>query len=90
MIASAAVRIIDRRLGRMKKVLVIPCHRHCDVYDILSQLGFLRLVEYDVDEEGFLDEHGEFLSRVDAMKEAVRCGRMPEDSKGELFSEDLW
>lgn len=86
MVAKAAVKIYDYK---QEKEIVIPCHRHCDAYYILSEFGYTWNY-YDKLEEGFLDEDDNFLSRITAAKEAIRCQQVALDFKGELYSEDLW
>ena len=47
-----------------------------------------------VTEQGFVDQRGEFLSRIDAWKVAQQAGqiirRVGGDEKGVLFSENLY
>lgn len=43
------------------------------------------------DEQGFLDDKGQFYRRKAAMAHAIRCGQLSEGKWGEqLYSEDLW
>lgn len=85
MISRAAVQIEDKR---QNKIIIIPCHRHCDAFRILKEFGYKR-EEYDIIEQGFLTENDLFLSRTQAKRHARACGQ--DKSIGtELFSEDLW
>lgn len=100
MICRAAVKIYDKR---QDKVIVIPCHRHCDAFQILHDFGYKRFTDYEEIAQGFLDEHDNFLSRHDAWREAKRCNQFTAEYRAELasrryhpatptelFSEDLW
>lgn len=75
------------------KEIIIPCHRHCDAFQIIKTLRpELRLQCKDSD-QGFLNENDEFLTRQEAWVEAERCNQIPyceEAITGELYSEDLW
>ena len=46
----------------------------------------------DHDEQGFVNEHGEFMTRAQAFNEAMRCEQFTNEAlaPGMLFSEDLW
>lgn len=83
MIVSAAVKIRDLK---QDKVIVIPCHRHCDVFEILHLLN----IEYTPLAQGFLDEHDHFYNRIDAKKHAQQVGQITDTEFPELYSEDLW
>lgn len=89
MIVSAAVKIKDLR---QDKEIIIPCHRHCDVFYILKQFAYKKNIDYKEIEQGFLDEHDNFYNRVEAWHEAYkhRQLKMVDPSYHELFSEDLW
>lgn len=82
------------------KEVIIPCHRHGDVFGILGELGIER--KRHLDRQGFLssaadpeDKYNVFYTFIDR-KEAKRLalvngqykGSNPEDP--ELYSEDLW
>lgn len=42
-------------------------------------------------EQGFVDEYGIFLNRIEAAEHALACGQVAKLSRPpELFSEDLW
>lgn len=89
MITSAAVKIFDKR---QNKEIIIPCHRHWNAFFILKELGYKNIEDYEVRDQGFLDEETNFLSRTEAMREALVCNQLKdnEDYLPELFSEDLW
>lgn len=55
--------------------IVIPCHWHGDVFEIISYILRRRDIDYSRTEQGFLNENGEFLNRYEAYREAVRCRR---------------
>lgn len=92
MICRAAVKIFDKR---QDKVIVIPCHRHCDAFQILHDFGYKRFTDYEEVAQGFLDEHDVFLDRIDAHLHACMCKQLKCDDPSaytiaELYSEDLW
>lgn len=83
--------------------IIIPCHRHADAYEILNMFHYRDGKEYMAIAEGFLDENDNFMTRVEAWREAFRCYQFPEKVMeqywtGEkdpmvptaLYSEDLW
>ena len=88
MITEAAVKIFDKKQG---KELILPCHRHWNVFYILKQVGYTPN-DYDIIEQGFFNEKGEFLNRIAAKIEAKRCNQLLPHTLPhlELFSEDLW
>ena len=88
MVTRAAVKIFD---NKQQKEIIIPCHRHCDAFQILHDFGY-TIRDFKELGQGFLNEHDEYMSRLEAMKEAKRC-RQVSDFKlvtNELYSEDLW
>ena len=85
MITRAAVQFEDHRRN---KVMIIPCHRHCDAFTIMKEFGY-QPNEYDIIEQGFLTENGLFLNRTQAKQHALKCGQV-ETIGTELFSEELW
>lgn len=97
MITRAAVKIHDKR---QDKEMIIPCHRHCDAFLILKEFGYKRFEDYEEIAQGFLDEHDNFLSRINAWTEANRCHQFLDSyieehiddivPPTELYSEDLW
>lgn len=91
MITRAAVKI-DYWNHNTKQEVIIPCHRHCDAFKILHDFGFIKGVDFRETAQGFLDENGVFLTRIEAFKEARRCGQISTEDTlcKELYSEDLW
>ena len=91
MITKAAVKIFDIR---QNKEIIIPCHRHCDAYEILYNFGYKKNIDYYKIQEGFLDEDDVFLDRHCAYLEAMYDHQLMVVDKNikcqELFSEDLW
>ena len=95
MICRAAVKIYDKRQDRE---IIIPCHRHCDAFQILKEFGYKRFTDYEEIAQGFLNEKDEFLTRTEAWVEAKRCMQVLEIDFAlpylyackELYSEDLW
>lgn len=89
MITKAAVLISDKK---QNKNVIIPCHRHCDVLIILKRLGY-SYKDFTIIKQGFLDEHGNFLNRVEAYAHAVEHHQItpPKDAENcILYSEDLY
>ena len=89
MITSAAVQVIVN-----DRTITMKVHRHCDAFEILSDFNInynRRLVK-----QGFIDYdpmHGErFVDRREALVIARKNNQLlyPDDTLGELFSEDLW
>lgn len=89
MICRAAVKIYDKR---QDKEIIIPCHRHCDAFQILHDFGYKRNIDFNEIEQGFLDRDGNFVNRIAAWYEAKKCNQLICDSNRptELYSEDLW
>ena len=99
MITRAAVKI-DYWNHNTKQEVIIPCHRHCDAFQILHDFGFIKGVDFREKEQGFLNEKGEFLTRTEAWQEAKRCNQFLNSYIEEhtndivptriLYSEDIW
>ena len=87
MILCAAVKYKD---------IVIPCHRHCDGYEILYKLNIKDYRGNTI--EGFIATNGTFLDRKEAFVGAIDSGQLSEvtrqykreKNESELFSEDLY
>lgn len=86
MIDKAAVEIMDYK---QEKLIIIPCHRHSDAFEILHLFGY-KLSDYRVVEQGFLTDNNEFLNRVNAKWHAIDCGQIQDTEYPGLYSEDLW
>ena len=89
MIVKAAVVIFD---CRQDFEIVIPCHRHCDAFQILKDFGYSR-DDFKEISQGFLDEHDNYYTRTEAYTHAVACGQIPrldDKAHNELYSEDLY
>lgn len=87
MIVQAACRL---KLPDFEYIRIIPLHRHGDIGRILKEFGY-RPGVYEIIEQGFLDEHGLFYSRHEALKEALHCKQpLIGELKDELFSENLY
>lgn len=97
MVCRAAVKVFDLR---QNKEITIPCHRHCDAFQILKEFGYTKSVDYKEIAQGFLNEQGKFMTRIEAWYEARKCRQfLPEyidehcDDEippTELYSEDIW
>ena len=90
-IARAAVKIFDKRQG---KTIIIPCHRHCDAFQILRDFGYRKLIDYYEIDQGFLDTKDNYLNRIEAKQRVIQIGQKTaedfDDNCPELYSEDLW
>ena len=88
MITRAVVKIKDLR---QNKEIIIPVHRHCDAFYILKEFGYKIKVDYEILDQGFLNEHDEFLNRQKAYYEAKQCNQITvTEFENCLYSEDLW
>jgi hypothetical protein len=60
-------------------------HNHV-INDVSRPFGFLKLAE-----QGFVDDKGNFLNRIDACKHALECGQIKKQNYGYgLDSSDVW
>ena len=82
MICSVAMTI-----GSMIISLPKPA-RHDQIYKRLSK--DLNAIYTGQEECGFLDDKGNFLSRLEAYHHAVECGQIKAGDAEYLISEDLW
>ena len=89
MIVKAAVKVFDMR---QNKEVILPCHRHSDIPYIFFALGYKKLVDYKIIEEGFLTEDGVFLNRHFAWLDAVTDNQLliRDNDCQTLYTEDLW
>ena len=90
-IARAAVKIFYKRQG---KTIIIPCHRHCDAFQILRDFGYRKLIDYYEIDQGFLDAKDSYLNRIEAKQRVIQIGQKVtedfDDNCSELYSEELW
>lgn len=94
MILCAAIKTTFTRDDE-KVTVVIPGHRHVEVWGLMADLRIPRERE---EVEGFIDHEGNFLDRYDAFEHAVMCGQVSRttlDHKEErfevqLYSEDIY
>ena len=90
-IARAAVKIFDKRQG---KTIIIPCHRHCDAFQILRDFGYRKLIDYYEIDQGFLDAKDSYLNRIEAKQRVIQIGQKVtedfDDNCSELYPEELW
>ena len=89
MITKAAVKIFDIK---QNKEIILPAHRHADIYEILYKLGYKKNIDYYKIQEGFLDEDDNFLDRHAAWLDAVYSHQLLviNNNYKELFSEDIY
>ena len=90
--AAVKIRIIDEYNSLLNnKEITIPCHRHCDAFQILASFHMRKNVDFVELAQGFLNEHDEFLTRIEAKQEAIRCNQLITHTNDmELYSEDVW
>ena len=99
--AAVKIRVIDDCNSLLNgKEITIPCHRHCDAFQILASFHMRKNIDFIELAQGFLNEHGEFLTRTEAYQEAVRCHQFLDSYIEEhindtitptiLYSEDIW
>lgn len=97
MVCRAAVKIYDKR---QDKKTIIPCHRHCDAFQILHDFGYKKGIDFLELGQGFLNEHGEWMERAEAWHEANKCHQFTDayikdcneglNRTRILYSEDIW
>ena len=86
MITHVAIRFQGRVWSLPK-----PNRHHDVIRHIVRETG-VDTVDALGDDQGFLDETGEYLNRWRALRHAIRCEQVPASKLGrrELFSEDVW
>lgn len=99
MVCRAAVKILFFDANSTREI-IIPCHRHCDAFQILHDFGYVKNIDYKEIEQGFLDEHDRFMSRTAAWWEAYENHQLKHEGEvtyediysvcKQLFSEDVW
>lgn len=70
-----------------------PPNRHHDVIWEIARLNNISTVRANGDNQGFLDESGNYLTRKEALLVALEHGQVKDvgQIRGKnLFSEDLW
>lgn len=95
MIICAALKV---QVEGLDHTTIVPCLRHGDGYKILKDLGYAPKTKYKVLEDGFINQDGEFLSRVEAFLHANEIGQCnatqrwywKDHNQDELYSEDLY
>ena len=71
----------------------IPCHRHADAFEIISQFISMDAIDKTKTKQGFLTHENIFLDRYEAMQEAIKWNQLlhkTDEVYAELYSEDLW
>jgi hypothetical protein len=69
-----------------------PNRHHNVIWDIVEKTG-VKTVDSRNDDQGFLDNHGNYLTRRQALRVARAAGQLKPDAQircGLLFSEDVW
>jgi hypothetical protein len=84
-ITASAIRVIQDG----KEPFIVTGYRHCNCFETIHEMGIRRPF---VDEQGFVTDEGNFLTRHQAKVYAERCGQIKagEGQYRELYSEDLW
>lgn len=71
-----------------------PPNRHHDVIRLIVNETGVKYVDARDDDQGFLDEVGNFCRRKPALRIATECGQLKPGALGpklgELYSEDVW
>ena len=90
--AAVKIRVFDECNSLLNnKEITIPCHRHCDAFQILASFHMRKNIDFIELAQGFLNEHGEFLTRIEAKQEAIRCNQLINHTNDvNLYSEDVW
>ena len=90
MVSCAAVKMKIKPLNQDTMTeIIMPVHRHCDSSWILKLFGYKPGEGYELLEQGFLNENGDFLTRQEAAADAYKCGQIKEPLSV-LYSEDVW
>ncbi len=87
MIDRAAIIAADGKIITVPR----PGRHHNVIWYMVGELGYHPPI---IGEQGFVNEKGEFLNRIEAKAEAIRCNQIiPGQGRGEypeLYSEDVW
>lgn len=85
MIEKAAIIAPDGKIITVER----PGRHHNVIWRMVRELGYTPPI---IGEQGFVTETGEFLNRIDAKAEAIRCNQIleGEGKHFELYSEDVW
>lgn len=81
MLVASAVKLSDGRIFTGK--------RHNDCFALIMENGISK-EECRGHIQGFVDGRFQFLTRSQALAEAIRCRQLKREVQGELSSEDLW
>ena len=67
-------------------------NRHHDVIRHIVHETDVDTVDAHGSDQGFLAETGEYMTRWQALRYAIHCGKVPKEklARRELFSEDVW
>lgn len=91
MITHVAIRFQDRIWSLPKP------NRHHHVIRLIADETGVTSVDAYLDDQGFLDDQGNYLTREEAFAHAAKAGQLVELMKPEnrrnlalLFSEDVW
>ena len=96
MIVCAALKI-NKKTDKGIEEIVMPCLRHGFGWSTLNSLVGDTFTAKDV-VEGFIDNKGNFLDRIEALEHAEICGQLSQSTRWykedhgdtELYSEDLY
>ena len=97
MILAAAIKCY---VTKTNSEVILCGARHGDCFAQLNTLGFSPHIDYLDIEEGFIDNHNNFLTRQEAFNHAKEIGQLSskivyerehgEIGNNKLISEDLW
>lgn len=94
MIVSAAVKYHLLPCESIEDEIIVAVRRHCECLSKLKAHGYRPGIDFEIVEEGFLTDKGEFLDRREAADHAYECGQLVETAEepriDKLMSEDLW
>lgn len=91
MLKCVAIKYINKEDGKTLILSVPEKGRHCHIFNFLyPYYDRPKLLEENHEVQGFLDDQGNFLNRIEAKKHAFDCGQINKTIAFTLTSEDLW
>jgi len=84
MIVASAIKVTQEG----KEPFIVTGYRHCHCFETIHEMGIRRPF---VDEQGFVTDEDNFLTREEAFKYAMIIKQIVYPIQfGTLYSEDLW
>jgi hypothetical protein len=65
-------------------------NRHHHIIRLIVEELNVPTVDAHGDDQGFLDDQGEYLTREQALSHARQAGQVGKTAHDELYSEDVW